>query len=299
MALHDSEEATPRDLRVDASIRKMVHRVQVHAGRDRVARVIGQDVLGRPHVAVHHIPHVEDGADRTRRMLEDYRPGRVGEGVQLAVLRFGVLMAGRPPHIGEVGAVVRRPIAVAAEHSRHVGLERQARRLLHQAQRVVADGRLRLELVVVDDEPLAAGDAIVPADVQIGPVDACVGQPVDGHDVHEVRNVRVRRKLRHAIVQSRVEHLQAGVHGREPAVHHVEVVGAADAPGVRAEGDELRGRVRPGQDEVVVLEHPGHLAVVVPGRVADEEVPALGGQAHEGGAVPVLGEAQLPVAVGG
>mmetsp|Transcript_73389 Transcript_73389/g.192424 ORF Transcript_73389/g.192424 Transcript_73389/m.192424 type:complete len:437 (+) Transcript_73389:711-2021(+) len=128
-------------------------------------------------------------------------------------------------------------------------------------------------------------------------MDRALRQPVHRHEVDEAGDLRRGREVLHVVPGGQVQDLQRSLHHGQAAVHEVEVVRAADDAWVRREGDVRRHRLGCLQVELVVLENPRHLAVVVPRGVTEEEVVVALRQPHEGRAAAVIDDALLPMRV--
>mmetsp|Transcript_29705 Transcript_29705/g.79413 ORF Transcript_29705/g.79413 Transcript_29705/m.79413 type:complete len:266 (+) Transcript_29705:331-1128(+) len=254
--------------------------LEVTASRNREP---GHPQSGLPHgllgaaVARHLLAHRLQRAHAPSSLAHDLRAGRVGLRVQRRVrprlgarwgrpqLRLHGGVAGSVPHVVEVGAVVRCPVALLLEVRRHVLEVRDARRLLEHVEGALGKAAARGEPAVISHEPLRRICARGAGDHAVDPLLAAGRDAVSGHDSQEVW-----QRGRRGVVVLRAGHLQSGLGHREAAVHEVVVVSAGDAPRVRRERD------LPGGDalewEVVHLPDPRHLGVRLPGGVAQVQL---------------------------
>mmetsp|Transcript_51938 Transcript_51938/g.97152 ORF Transcript_51938/g.97152 Transcript_51938/m.97152 type:complete len:319 (+) Transcript_51938:602-1558(+) len=201
------------------------------------------------------------------------------------------------PCLPEEGAIERSPIPVLAQESAHVMHLRNARHQLHDPEHAVGQRLPALELVVVSHHPLRGKSARVGAREQVDPVGRRLCKAVRCHEVHEIRNALEAGEVQHLVPGIGVQHYQGSLHGDQTTVHLIEVIRAGDNTWIGRKRNLGRRCLCCGQGEVVELEDPHHLAVVIPSSMTHVKVGVSIRQTHKRRTAPALNEATLPVRI--
>mmetsp|Transcript_110144 Transcript_110144/g.306910 ORF Transcript_110144/g.306910 Transcript_110144/m.306910 type:complete len:314 (-) Transcript_110144:188-1129(-) len=277
-------KAAVRDLGVDTSIGVWALHVQVTARGNGVVRgvaSIGVGLMGPP-VAPHLRAHVGQGLHLRCGGGEDARAGVLVRAEEAAVDLLGLRGAHAVAHVLVPRPVLRGPEARGLQPPAHVLCVREPGDLLKDDERSVLDRAPRLETAVVHDHPLAAVRARGAPAHELGPLVGCLGKPVREHDPHEVRHTLTI--VFQPVIRLVCEHGNGGLCNDEARVQQVVIIRAAGHAGVGGEAHPLHNAAAQGQ--VVVLEDPGHLAVIRERCVAHHEVLVACCQAHQCGATP-------------
>mmetsp|Transcript_75609 Transcript_75609/g.202080 ORF Transcript_75609/g.202080 Transcript_75609/m.202080 type:complete len:379 (-) Transcript_75609:844-1980(-) len=290
------EQAPADDLRIDGAVGHRALPVQIKPACNCVGWRIGLDGLVRVLVPSHGQPHVQQRPDSALQAAENIGSWVGAVRVEQPESSLSCSVTRLLANAVKVRPVVAGPEPVETQLPGHIRLLHHPWYSFEHVEAVVGDIHPRLEVVVVHNHPLGIAGTTGPLGKHGSPLGCCPGHAIDRHDVHEVGDLHIDGEVGDPIVQQRIQDLQGGVRHHQAAVHDVVVIGTAHAPWVARHPNVGCVGVGGRKLEIVVLENPRHLRVVVPSGVADKNVLVFVHHLDQGRAMPSLLQPVGPVA---